>query len=149
MLGAVARLSPDQYARELGNSFSSVRDTVVHIFGAEWVWFMRFAGDNPTALPKVDDYPDLASVRSAWSDIESGWRSLAANLEDDTVMSIVKFKTLAGADAQSPIGPMIQHVVNHGSYHRGQVTTMLRQLGAEPPKSMDLIFYYREMSVPA
>jgi uncharacterized damage-inducible protein DinB len=39
---------------------------------------------------------------------------------------------------------MIQHVVNHASYHRGQVTTMLRQLGAQPPKSMDLIAYYRE-----
>jgi uncharacterized damage-inducible protein DinB len=39
---------------------------------------------------------------------------------------------------------MLQHVVNHGSYHRGQVTTMLRQLGAPPPKYMDLIVYYRE-----
>jgi len=39
---------------------------------------------------------------------------------------------------------MLQHVVNHGSYHRGQVTTMLRQLGAAPPKYMDLIVFYRE-----
>ena len=39
---------------------------------------------------------------------------------------------------------MVQHVVNHGSYHRGQVTTMLRQLGAQPPKSQDLITFYRE-----
>jgi uncharacterized damage-inducible protein DinB len=38
---------------------------------------------------------------------------------------------------------MVQHVVNHASYHRGQVTTMLRQIGAEPPKPMDLIAYYR------
>jgi uncharacterized damage-inducible protein DinB len=39
---------------------------------------------------------------------------------------------------------MFQHVVNHATYHRGQVTTMLRQLGATPPKPMDLIAYYRE-----
>jgi uncharacterized damage-inducible protein DinB len=39
---------------------------------------------------------------------------------------------------------MLQHVVNHGSYHRGQVTTMLRQLGAKPPQSMDMIMFYRE-----
>jgi uncharacterized damage-inducible protein DinB len=38
---------------------------------------------------------------------------------------------------------MVQHVVNHASYHRGQVVTMLRQLGAAPPKPMDLIAYYR------
>jgi uncharacterized damage-inducible protein DinB len=39
---------------------------------------------------------------------------------------------------------MLQHVVNHGSYHRGQVTTLLRQLGAPAPKSVDLIAFYRE-----
>jgi uncharacterized damage-inducible protein DinB len=42
---------------------------------------------------------------------------------------------------------MLQHVVNHGTYHRGQITTMLRQLGAEPPKSTDLIAFYRERSM--
>jgi uncharacterized damage-inducible protein DinB len=44
----------------------------------------------------------------------------------------------------SPLWQMVQHVVNHGSYHRGQVTTMLRQLGSKPPKSLDMIAYYRE-----
>jgi uncharacterized damage-inducible protein DinB len=39
---------------------------------------------------------------------------------------------------------MLQHVVNHGSYHRGQITTMLRQLGAKPPQYMDMIVFYRE-----
>ncbi len=38
---------------------------------------------------------------------------------------------------------MLQHVVNHGTYHRGQIVTMLRQLGAAPPQSMDLIAFYR------
>jgi len=39
---------------------------------------------------------------------------------------------------------MVQHVVNHGTYHRGQITTLLRQMGAAPPKSTDLIAFYRE-----
>ena len=39
---------------------------------------------------------------------------------------------------------MLHHVVNHGTYHRGQVQTMLRQLGASPARSLDLITYYRE-----
>ena len=41
---------------------------------------------------------------------------------------------------------MLQHMVNHASYHRGQVTTMLRQLGAQPAKSMDMIAFYREQA---
>ena len=43
-----------------------------------------------------------------------------------------------------PFDQMLQHVVNHGSYHRGQVTTMLRQLGMPPARQMDLITFYRE-----
>jgi uncharacterized damage-inducible protein DinB len=39
---------------------------------------------------------------------------------------------------------MVQHVVNHGSFHRGQVTTMIRQVGGKAPASQDLIAYYRE-----
>jgi uncharacterized damage-inducible protein DinB len=39
---------------------------------------------------------------------------------------------------------MLLHVVNHATYHRGQITTMLRQLEAAPPKSMDLVVFFRE-----
>jgi uncharacterized damage-inducible protein DinB len=45
-----------------------------------------------------------------------------------------------------PFWQMLQHVVNHASYHRGQVTTLLRQLGAAPPKSLDMVAFYREMA---
>jgi uncharacterized damage-inducible protein DinB len=146
MLAAVTKLDAEGYAKPLGNSFGSVRDTVVHIYGAEWVWFSRFKGEKPAGLPKPGDYPSLDSLRAAWSDVESGWRSLVANLSDEDIDTVIRFKTLAGAEALSPLGAIIQHVVNHGTYHRGQVTTMLRQLGAEPPESTDLIFYYREMA---
>jgi uncharacterized damage-inducible protein DinB len=44
---------------------------------------------------------------------------------------------------------MIVHVVNHGSYHRGQVATMLRQLGATPAQSTDMIAFFREQAVRA
>jgi uncharacterized damage-inducible protein DinB len=146
MMDAVARLTPEQYSKPLGSSFSSVRDTVVHLYGAEWIWFTRFKGQSPTELPKTSEFADLAALRTAWSDVESGWRSLVANMDDGDVDTVIAFKTLAGASATSPLGQLVQHVVNHGTYHRGQVTTMVRQLGAEAPKSMDLIFYHREQA---
>jgi uncharacterized damage-inducible protein DinB len=97
-------------------------------------------------LPKAIEFPDLSAVRAAWADVESGWRSLVANMDDADVDTVIAFKTMAGATSTSPLGQMVQHVVNHGTYHRGQVTTMVRQLGGEPPKSMDLIYYYREQA---
>ena len=144
MLDSVAKLTPEQYLKPMGNSFDSIRDTVVHIYGAEWIWFTRFKGENPAGLPKASGFPDLATLRAAWADVEAGWRSLVANLDDDDIDTVISFKTMAGATATSPLGQMIQHVVNHGTYHRGQVTPMIRQLGAAAPLSMDLIFYHRE-----
>jgi uncharacterized damage-inducible protein DinB len=56
----------------------------------------------------------------------------------------LSYQHMNGQPDSSIFWHMLQHVVNHGSYHRGQVTTMLRQIGASPPKSMDLIAFYRE-----
>ena len=54
------------------------------------------------------------------------------------------YRAFNGQSATLPYWQMLQHVVNHGSYHRGQVTTLLRQLGAAPPQGMDLVAFYRE-----
>ena len=50
MLAAVAALTPQQYEQPMGNSFSSVRDTVNHIYQAEWIWFSRWNGVSPTSF---------------------------------------------------------------------------------------------------
>jgi uncharacterized damage-inducible protein DinB len=50
---------------------------------------------------------------------------------------------MKGDQQSAPHWQMLQHVVNHQSYHRGQIATMLRQLGAKPI-STDMIFFYRE-----
>ena len=57
---------------------------------------------------------------------------------------MLRYRTFNGEEMESAFSQMLQHVVNHATYHRGQVTTMLRQLGAPAPKSQDLIRFYRE-----
>jgi uncharacterized damage-inducible protein DinB len=71
-------------------------------------------------------------------------RSFVASLDEAGISRVYEYKSLAGQAGSSPFWQMLQHVVNHASYHRGQLTTMLRQLGAQPGKSMDMIAYYRE-----
>jgi len=143
MLEAVDALTPEQYARDLGNSFKSIRDTVTHIYAAEWAWHERWQGRSPTALLPADLFPDLAALRRAWADHEAKMRAFVAGLGDGGPDRIIEYKLLSGHAGASPVWQMLQHVVNHASYHRGQVTTMLRQLGAQPAKPMDMIAYYR------
>lgn len=147
MLAALDPLSEEQYLRPLGNSFASIRDTAVHIYSAEWVWIERWHGVSPTVALDVNRFPDVAALRAAWSALESRMRAYAAGLTDASVDERVQYKNLAGVAAESSRWTMVQHVVNHASYHRGQVTTMVRQVGGEPPLSQDLITFYRERGI--
>jgi uncharacterized damage-inducible protein DinB len=142
LLDAVEPLTAEQFTRDLGSSFKSVRDTLAHVHAAEWAWCSRWQGTSPTALLPADRFPDVASARAAWSDLERDVRAYVAQLGDD-VGRVIDYKLLNGSPGSSPLWQMLQHVVNHASYHRGQVTTMLRQLGAQPAKPMDMIAFYR------
>jgi uncharacterized damage-inducible protein DinB len=148
MLAAVAPLSAEQFTRDMGNSFGSVRDTLAHIHAAEWIWLARWQGESPTSLPAPDRFPDLAAVQVSCRDHEAALRAFFAPLDDDALARVIQYTLINGTTSAAALWHMLQHVVNHATYHRGQVTTMLRQLGAAPPKSQDLIAFYRERSAP-
>jgi uncharacterized damage-inducible protein DinB len=143
LLQAVETLTPEQYDKDLGSSFKSVRDTLTHIYAAEWAWYSRWHGESPTSLIPSDRFADLAALRSAWADHEKRMRAFVDGLTDQDASRVLAYTLMSGDAGASPIWQMVQHVVNHASYHRGQITTMLRQLGVKPAKSMDMIAYYR------
>jgi len=143
VLEAAAALTPEQFARDLGSSFRSVRDTLGHLVGAEQVWLSRWTGNALRAMPPPDQFADFAAVRAAWAALETRVRAFAAALGTD-FGRVFTYQSFAGHAMNSPFWQMLQHLVNHGSYHRGQVTTLLRQLGAPAGRSMDLIAFYRE-----
>jgi len=142
VLDAAEKLTPDQFGRDLGSSFRSVRDTLAHIYAAEWAWCSRWKGVSPTAFP-ADPPADVAAIRAKWGALESDVRAVLDRMGEDGVDRVIEYTMLNGDARASIFSHMLQHVVNHASYHRGQVTTLLRQLGAAPPQGMDLITFYR------
>jgi uncharacterized damage-inducible protein DinB len=144
LMEAVQALTPEQFTRDMGNSFGSVRDTVAHICDAEQIWLARWRREQPTGFQKPDRMPDVATARNEWRELERGIRAVVGEQGPEGVERTMEYKDMRGAARSDVFWQMVQHVVNHGSYHRGQVTTLLRQLGAEPPKFMDLIVFYRE-----
>jgi len=143
VLQAAAPLAPDAFTRDLGSSFKSVRDTLTHTYSAEWAWCERWNGRSPTAHVSADSVPDVGTLRTRWSALEAEVRAVVTRKAADGLDGIVEYKMLNGEPRASVFWQMVQHVVNHASYHRGQATTMIRQLGGAPPESMDLITYYR------
>lgn len=146
MLAAVAALPPDAYAKDLGSSFRSIRDTVVHIYAAEWVWHSRWRGVSPTEPVTPDQFPDVASITPVWRELEERVRQLIRETAEADLAQELDYRLLSGTPGRSVFWQMVQHVVNHAAFHRGQVTTMLRQVGAPAPASQDLITFYRERS---
>jgi uncharacterized damage-inducible protein DinB len=143
LLDALEALTPEQYNRDLGNSFRSIRETVTHIYAAEWAWYSRWQGESPTTLVPPDRFPDLAALRRQWREHETQLRAFVNSLDEAGTSRVIEYKLLSGQPGASPIWQMLQHVVNHASYHRGQITTMLRQIGMPPAKPMDMIAFYR------
>jgi uncharacterized damage-inducible protein DinB len=136
-------LTPEQFTRNLNSSFSSVRDTLVHILGAEWLWLERWQGRMPTALPWAPNFPDHANVSARWGEIDRDLWKFAAGVTQSDIDRSFEVRTTSGGLYTQPLWQMMQHLANHSSYHRGQVATMLRQLGAKP-MATDLILFYRE-----
>ncbi len=143
ILDAADGLSPEQFTKNLGSSFKSVRDTLTHLYSAEWAWCSRWHGESPTSHLPPEQFPDVATLRSAWSALERKVRDFLESLGEEGINRTLEYRMINGDAASSVFWQMFQHVANHGSYHRGQVTTMIRQLGAAPPKSMDMIAFYR------
>jgi len=143
VLDAVDTLTPEQFIRPMGNSFSSVRDTIAHICAAERIWITRLKGEKAQGPQTPDRIPDLDTARREWAELEAEMREQLAKLGPEVVERTIEYQDLRGKDQSDALWQVLQHVVNHGTYHRGQITTMLRQLDAAPPKSMDLIAFYR------
>ena len=144
VLEAVERLTAEQFTRDMGSSFRSVRDTLAHTLFAEWAWYQRWHGTSPAGPPaSFDDYPDVATLRQRWVEHEAKMRTFLDEIGEDGLTRVFHYRLINGDPGSSRFRDMLQHVVNHASYHRGQITTMLRQLGAQPAKPMDLIAFYR------
>lgn len=143
MLEACAALTNGQFTKPLGSSFSSVRDTLAHIMEVEWLWLERWRGRSHPGITGPEKYPNLASMRSRWAQVEQELVGFVRGLTPADLQRVISYRNTKGTPYSNPLWEMLQHLVNHGTYHRGQVTTLLRQLGAQAV-STDLIGFYRE-----
>jgi uncharacterized damage-inducible protein DinB len=147
-LDGCAALTDEQFTRDLNSSFRSVRDTLAHVCEVEWLWLERWHGRSANSLRPGTDFPTLNSLRQRWNEVEPNLNAYVNALKPEDLSRVVEHKTTKGILQSAPLWQMLQHLVNHGTYHRGQVATMLRQLGATP-NSSDLIFFYRERAAKA
>ena len=143
ILAMSSALTNEDFIRPMGNSFSSVRDTLAHILGAEWIWLERWQGRSPKALLDAASFLKVQSLESRWGTLEHGQTQFIEALTPQRLVEELAYLNQRGQRYSYPLWQQMVHVVNHSSYHRGQITTLLRQLGAEAV-STDFLAYYDE-----
>jgi|ERR1700722_727042 len=139
VLQAASTLSGEQFTRDLGGSFKSVRDTLVHIVSGEWGWltiwkepaltsaFVTELWDRIEVTFDPKAYCDIASVRAKWGEIEREQIDFVSGVTDESLMRMLPIRT-----THLSLAHLMQHMANHSTYHRGQVSMMMRQLGGKP-----------------
>ena len=140
---ALAQFPPEEYLRDLRSSHGGIHGTLAHIVGAEKIWLSRWTGGPVPAVLQGKDVASLAELRAIWEDVETERTAFLSGLSDRRLEETLAIKTTKGEEFVHTYGEMFRHVVDHSSYHRGQIVTMLRQLGVKPP-STGLIMFYRE-----
>ncbi len=144
ILESAAGLTPDERHRDLGNSFGGVQGTLQHIYQGDSIWFDRLRGKPTGSLASYEARSEFADFSKRWLELLSEFIAWGEKLSDSDWARICDYRDTKGNPYSTPVWQIVLHVVNHGTYHRGQVTTMLRQLGHKAV-STDLIFYYREL----
>jgi uncharacterized damage-inducible protein DinB len=139
VLQAASTLSAEEFTRDLGGSFRSVRDTLVHIVGGEWGWLTYWKEPSPSsafvtdlwtrynALFNPNAFPDLAAVQLKWAEVEREQVEFVNHVTNESLGRMLPLRT-----TQISLAHLMQHLANHSTYHRGQVALMMRRLAAEP-----------------
>ena len=141
LLTTVSQLENDEFIQDLSSSYKSIRDTMVHIIGAERLWLSRWMGEQGRTLLNSDDFPTYISLSNRWDNFRNQINSFLLELTEEDLTKEISYKNLKGISYTLELWKQMLHVTNHSTYHRGQVVTMLRQLKKQPP-SLDLIYYY-------
>jgi uncharacterized damage-inducible protein DinB len=139
---AVGALTPEQLTHENGSSFPSILLTAAHIVGAEWIWLERWLDRATGDFPAWVLQPDLADLQARLRVVEAERAQYLAALPEGGATSTVAFKLRNGTNDRQPVAVMVRHVVNHSTYHRGQIAAFIRQFGVTPP-STDYITFAR------
>ena len=141
ILDAVSRLDPSEFSRNLGGSYPSVQATLTHMVWAEWVWVERWQDRSPKELFDVAEFPAVSDIRARWRPVQVAQEAFVTSLMEDQLGRVGRYTNRKGETWEYVLWRQLYHLFNHSTYHRGQVTNMLRLLGAQPVATDFLVYW--------
>ena len=137
---ALEKLSAEETTRDLKSSHRSIHGTLTHLVGAEKMWLSRMAGTPDKAMITPADVPTVADVKSTWEQTGFAMARFLGAMTDKKLQETFSFPTSSGGQFTYRFSEALQHVVNHATFHRGQVVGLMRQMGHTPPDTGLTVF---------
>lgn len=130
----VATLGEEVAGQEVGSQFSfpTLRRTLAHIYGADWLWLMRWKGSSPTKLPGAE-IGSLALLRERWDPMEREQRAFIESLPPADLARVVEYRNTEGKAFRVALGSLLHHVPIHATHHRSEIATMITMTRSSPP----------------
>ena len=139
----INQIDDEQWNKVITSSFSSVRQTAIHITSAEKIW-IDFWENTPEPIYFS------AGFKGTKNDLTDTWKKASADVKkfiekypEEKYAELVSFIKPNGEKGQMEFARTFPHMINHSTYHRGQLVTLLRQVGFTKFSSTDLFTYYR------
>jgi len=133
MLDACRLVPPERYGQEPAPGWSSVRASAAHIAAATEIWLRRFLGQPADSFIPESELATPDAVASLSTANHDALDRLIAGLSADQLAAPFTYKNIKGQVYILPLWAALRHVINHATYHRGQVASKLKLLGVEPP----------------
>jgi uncharacterized damage-inducible protein DinB len=143
ILDAAMAMPADKAMQDMKSSHGSIHGTLVHLLASEKMWLSRWVGKPDPAFVSVADAPTMDDVKRIWVTVGFETAKFLSTLTDRKLLDYFTMKTSKGDTYKHTYSQTFQHMVDHCSYHRGQVAAMMRQQGIAPPTT-GLINFYRE-----
>ena len=121
------------------SSFPNLHATILHMWDAESIWFQRVKLQEHTVKPSVAFNPDMKETVNGLIQQSTQWKELIDGITELKLRHVFEYKTSHKETVKQPLYRVVHHVFNHSTYHRGQLVTIMRQLGEKKIPVTDFI----------
>jgi uncharacterized damage-inducible protein DinB len=143
LLPVIMALPEERQQQTIVSSFPSIHKTLLHIWDANTIWWQRLHKAGEIIVPSLTFHPVMKDIEKGLLQDNQNWIDWISGATDNDLEEVLHYKSMRGDPFAQPVKEIVLHINNHGSYHLGQLVTMLRQLGVEKLPQLDYILFSR------
>ena len=144
MLDAIGKLPEEMQHRTIASSFDSPYKTLLHLWDAESLWWQRMKLQERVVRPS-DNFSGTVQELGRQLLLQSRqWNDWITQAHEPQLQHVFKYQDSRRESFKQPVAQVLLHIFNHATYHRGQLVTMMRQLGIEKVPNTDFIGWTRK-----